>query len=366
MRVGSSRPCRLCSGTAGVRAFTLIELLTVVAIIALLIGILVPSLGSARDSAKKVKSKAAMKSIGDGLEAFAGENTKELKGNNYPPSKAGDDPTGTGDDFQIFGAQWAVRYLLGKDFKGYAPPTQVPKKYVNATAGEEQIGWYVDPTDAAYPVPSAHDENAIIPRVGPYLATEAVAVKAPKDLNSRANTPADPNDPQETNPVFVDAFDMPILYYAADSKHASSTRINIATTQIPYNDPAVGYKGVYNFGDNALFTGGNVCRPPGTCVQYAVGAGGAREVVQFESGKLGPLKWAATTYVTTPPADTNTWKEDVIEAFPDSFASYILDRGSYDASGEKSIVPVRRDSFILFSPGRDGLFGTKDDIKNWD
>lgn len=51
-------------------AFTLVELLTVIGIIALLIGILVPSLVPARDLAKKTKTAAELRSISTSLEMF--------------------------------------------------------------------------------------------------------------------------------------------------------------------------------------------------------------------------------------------------------------------------------------------------------
>jgi prepilin-type N-terminal cleavage/methylation domain-containing protein len=61
------------------KAFTLVELLVVIGIIALLISILLPALNRAREQAKQAQCLSNLRQIGQGLQLFAGEHK-----NHYP------------------------------------------------------------------------------------------------------------------------------------------------------------------------------------------------------------------------------------------------------------------------------------------
>ena len=96
-------------------AFTLIELLVVISIIALLIGILLPALGAARDAGRDLKCLANERQMGIGLHAYAAEEKQFL-----PPTF--DNISDRDGDGNADGTDWAVlmsSYLAGNNNNTY-------------------------------------------------------------------------------------------------------------------------------------------------------------------------------------------------------------------------------------------------------
>ena len=182
------------------KAFTIIELLTVMSIIVILIGVLVPALNNVRRYAKKVKQLAQFNAINAAIELFSNEN------DGYPPSGSLD---GAGQPY--CGAMKLCEAMMGRDLLGFHPDSVFRADGLDATS-----------TRPIYlPTP-----NNLKARMGALLQFDnANAYRIGADIYGTGNT-----TPFNEN-IFVlcDVYTrdmrtgkktgMPILYYKADTSN---------------------------------------------------------------------------------------------------------------------------------------------------
>jgi prepilin-type N-terminal cleavage/methylation domain-containing protein len=301
------------------RAFTLPELLTVVAIIAILIGILMPALYQVKKMAKDTKQKAQLVSIEMAVNLYKNDF------GDYPPSHgydSGNSPTYA--DYPYCGAQTFAEAMFGQDLLGVHPDSIFRE---NGEDGSNN-SLYPDPFNPD--TNPAHKKN-LDSRKGPYLARENIGVFKPVNIFDPAVLPTEMSVSKDKY-VICDVFEAvnrsitlpngttknykigtPILYYKANP--AAQNR-NI--------DAAQPDKSIYNGFDN----------------RYLVLAG---KITNTGSGDV-PHNFEAADGTPTP------------------FYDFIKDKQISTATFN---YPVRPDSFLLISAGNDGLYGTSDDICNF-
>lgn len=298
--------------------FTLVELITTIAVIAILMAFLIPALTAVQKTALTVKQRAQFHTIGLGLEAFNQDNGY------YPPSSY----AGYG---YYTAAERLAEAMIGQDGLGFHPSSTF-KAYGIADLdgdGDGEPLYRNHPnfnTDTYYTGNAGNVELNLQARTGPYLELEGA--NAVQLMHIYTDNTSVIGDLRPDSRVLVDMFSkvkhlgtgkqtgMPILYYRADSSKVGHSAATMDAS-------------TYNVGD-ALY------------VFNATTKGIAGLPVPF----IGP----GSVHPMAANADGHQ----------------LFYNATANPNFSNPLRPYRAESFILHSAGPDGLYGTTDDIFNFD
>jgi prepilin-type N-terminal cleavage/methylation domain-containing protein len=296
-------------------AFTIIELLVVISIIAILIGILVPSIAKIRILAKDLQQKSQFRAISGGIETYSNENE-----NSYPSSD--EDP-----NYYVYGAHKLTAALVGRDLFGHTPDGNMIPGEAYSTSLQERKE-YID------------KDKFLVVNPQQIYDTSVNLAGDDSTLDVRDYFPVI-SDLYYQKKITVQKFDFltrqwtekiiqvgsPILYFSANK-----TEEFIDNTALIGNStlPAINYTNckswIYDWYDNEGFF------------------------------NLPTIKSFSHTEVYHTYDDTHNGVDIGKAAFYKNIINYNV--STY-------LTPRNRDSYILMSAGADGIYGTKDDITNF-
>jgi prepilin-type N-terminal cleavage/methylation domain-containing protein len=334
-------------------AFTLVEMLVVVAIIGILIAVLLPSFSAVTTSAKKAQAQALYNTLRTGIQMF---QTEDALGT-LPPSVGDNDDKGakrdlvknpsakknvggerqTDTEIRLTGAQLLVHAMIGADGLGTPGFRDLDRDgfwsndYNDDPCSGDRGGLYglnedAEPCQPRYGGAGYIDEKA------------RASLKTARELATAGTifTPVEGIEFALDEPMLVDPWQTPVLYYRANK--SASRAVGNATKS-----------GVYWLEDNGLITG--------------VSGDGlySSDGVDFGSGKSGGVYHGmGESWQPQPTTKHESLVEECSGTHSQSFFCAV-----WDKSIRAKPTPVNPDSYLLISAGPDTRYGTDDDIINW-
>jgi prepilin-type N-terminal cleavage/methylation domain-containing protein len=298
------------------KGFTIVELLTVMGVIALLIGLLVPALNIVRRIAKDTKQRAQFHSVEVALEIFKNDDGE------YPPSSRKPDRT---SNPCTTGAQQLAEALVGRDLQGYDPLTTW-----DAEADSTDTKIYASQSMKSSSV--LEENESMQRRRKPYLKLEQVGAFSVDQLYSATGNIF--GTATQPAPFIADVF-------ADKQVTVTNTIAGVTTTKtIKAGTPILYYR--------ANPSNKDLRRTTGTTSDYA-----DCTYNWYDNADVLGLGRMMNQTEVHPMYNTNN---------PAKFYE-LISNPQVVATNEG--VSYNADSFILMSAGKDGFFGTSDDIYNF-
>ena len=349
-------------------AFSLVELLVVIGIIALLAGILFPTISKIRLSAQEADSKSMLNQIDQACLSYY-QDFKAYPGPlPYVMLTAQDQTAGTSQPFTIYSAATGGTIINNGQITSPGTATTAAVMTGPRITGSENLllglcgGLAVDRTNPAvtryYFDASAVGQGAL--NFNPLRPGRTNAYLQPSNISKGlfTNEAGTSVSGDSIIPEFVDKFanPLPFLYLRSRNNGVSST----GAETLVVNDNTI--QADYNILEIQPYT------------SFATPGGSTLSPGDYVGATYSPT--APHGLQTANPARTtakNPSIPSVTYRYPYDAYDYLVDPSSYDRTKTSALTASetaakrsrKRDSYVLISAGRDRIYGTADDLTNF-